>query len=187
MKPFLIMLLSVYGFISYAQTSRSTNRLLFHSINQLGFLNGQAGTELLVQTINGIQVNTFSTGIGIGLDYYKQRSIPVFLDVRKSVFQKPQSPFVYIDGGYHFLWAKKEPKEWIRTNEKGGLYYDFGIGYSFPAFQKGAVHISLGYSVKNMSEKVNQNPWRSSWPLPEDYLQSDYTLRRYSFKMGLSL
>ncbi|HYH13718.1 MAG TPA: hypothetical protein VD794_00765 [Flavisolibacter sp.] len=187
MKPFLIFLLSVCCCISHAQTGKSTNRPTFHSINLLGFLNGEAGSEPLVQTINGIQVKTYSMGIGVGLDYYKQRSVPVFLDIRKNIFRKAQSPFVYLDGGYHFLWSNNKPKEWIRTNEKGGLYYDLGIGYSFPASKTAAVQVSFGYSVKNMSEKVNQYPWRSSWPSPEDYQQLNYTLRRYSFKMGLSL
>lgn len=187
MKQLIIFLLLGFGYLAHAQSPKSTPKLSFRSINQIGFLSGQAGTEPLAQTINGVQYKTFSTGIGIGLDYYKERSIPLFLDIRKHVFHKPQTPFVYLDGGYHFPWTHDKAEEWIRTTVKGGLYYDVGIGYRFPTFKTGAIHVSLGYSAKNMSETINHNPWRSSWPLPEDYQQFDYTLRRYSFKMGLTL
>jgi len=185
MKKLIILLLLGGSLLGNAQ--QASNKLRFRSTNQVGFQSGQAGTEFQVQTINSIQYKTFSTGLGVGLDYYKERSIPVFLDVRKNVFAKQQTPFVYADGGYHFTWLKDKPEDWIRTDVKGGLYYDLGIGYSFPTSKTGAILVSLGYSVKNISEKVNHNIWRSSWPLPEDFHQLDYTLRRYSFKMGLTL
>ena len=187
MKQFLLCLLLGQCLLSYAQHTTSSNKLRFRSTHQVGFQSGEAGTELQLQTINGIQYKTFSTGIGVGLDYYKERSVPLFLNVQKNLLQKPRTPFIYADGGYHFAWPKEKPEEWMRTDVEGGLYYDLGIGYRFPAFKTGAVHISLGYSVKEVSEKVKRNIWISSLPMPEDFQRFDYTLRRYSFKMGLTL
>jgi hypothetical protein len=171
----------------HAQFNKQTNKPVFRSLNQIGVVHGQAGTTPLVQTINGFQYKSLTTGIGVGLDYYKQRSVPLFLDVRKNISTRPQTPFVYLDGGYHFLWTKEPMQEWLITERKGGWYYDLGVGYSLPAFKTGAVHLSLGYSVKKMSEKVNQNPWRSSLPQPGDFQMFEYQLRRYSFKIGLAL
>jgi hypothetical protein len=187
MKQLLLCLLLGQCVLTHAQQANSSNKLRFRSTNQIGFLSGEASTELQLQTVNGIQYKTYSMGIGVGLDYYKERSVPLFLNVQKNLLQKPSTPFVYADGGYHFAWPKEKAEEWIRKDVEGGLYYDLGIGYRFPTFRTGAIHVSLGYNVKQMSEKINQNLWRSSFPLPEDFQRFDYTLRRYSFKMGLTL
>src|SRR5262245_27408802 len=77
----------------------------FNSLAQLGILEGEAGTAFQLQTINGIQFKTWSAGIGVGLDYYKYRSIPLFLDLRKYILNKPRTPFLYADGGIHFAWV----------------------------------------------------------------------------------
>lgn len=187
MKQLLFCLLLGQCLLIHAQHNKNSNKFRFRSTHQVGFQSGQAGTDLQLQTINGIQYKTFSTGIGVGLDYYKERSVPLFLNVQKNLLRQPRTPFVYANGGYHFPWLKEKAEEWIRIDVDGGLYYDLGIGYHFPAFKSGAVHVSLGYSVKNMSEKINQNIWRSSLPAQEDFQRFDYTLRRYSFKMGLTL
>lgn len=186
-KLFTSILLSAYLF-SFAQTTKKTAQVRFRSINQIGFVNGQTGTELLLQSINGIQYQTFIVGIGIGLDYYQQRSVPVFLELRKNLFKKTNTPFVYVDGGHHFVWLAEEPEEWFTSSIKGELYYDLGVGYHFPAFRSSAVTVSLGYNVKTMSEIRNIHPERSSWPPPPgDFQKFDYKLSRYSFKMGLAL
>lgn len=174
--------------LSYAQTAQKTNPVRFHSTNQVGFIQGQEGSALLLQSINGIQYQTYLAGIGVGLDYYKQRSVPLFLALRKNLFPKSNTPFIYIDGGYHFIWKDDATENFIVTDKKGGIFSDLGIGYNFSAFQSSAVTISLGYSIKNMSETQNLHPERSSWPPPPGDLQKfEYKLKRYVFKIGLTL
>lgn len=188
MKNLLTAILLSTCILSNAQKTKKANAVQFHSINQVGLAQGQDGSALLLQSINGIKYETYVAGVGIGLDYYKQRSVPLFLELRKHLFQKSSTPFVYADGGFHFIWSNVEPQEWFVTEVKGGLYYDLGVGYNFGAFKSNAVTISFGYSVKNKSEIINLHPERSSWPPPpSDFQKFEYSLRRYVFKMGLTL
>ena len=58
----------------------------FQSLLQGGLLDGAAGPSWQLQTINGIYYKTWFAGIGVGLDYYTMRTIPLFLDLRKEYF-----------------------------------------------------------------------------------------------------
>ena len=59
-----------------AQETSEKNQVSFQSINQLGFLTGETGNAFQIQTINGIKISRFFTGIGVGIDEYHTRSIP---------------------------------------------------------------------------------------------------------------
>ena len=63
------------------------------------------------------------------MDYYYERSIPVFLDLRKKIFDKLSAPFLYADGGYAFLWQKE--KNIYQMDSHGGLFYELGLAMKF--------------------------------------------------------
>src|SRR5688572_9219460 len=75
----------------------------FSSINQIGGLYGSKGTYFQLQTINGIRYKTWFAGIGAGIDLYTRGGFPVFLDVRKDIFEKRSTPFLYADAGIHLV------------------------------------------------------------------------------------
>ncbi|HVE61154.1 MAG TPA: hypothetical protein VNA26_05005 [Chitinophagaceae bacterium] len=173
-----------------AQKPVNKKQIRFHSINQVGILAGSSDASLQLQTINGIKKKTWFAGLGVGLDYYYVRSIPVFLDVRKNIFDKPVTPFVYADGGYQFPWSSKKDEAvawWGDEKTKGGIYYELGIGYKTLVLKKMRLLFSAGYSYKNISQTVNGMPWLSIWPPPrEAYEKHEYSLRRIAIKAGLS-
>ena len=183
---FIVLLLLFTNLYCFSQTGKQDKKFRFQSLNQIGFVYGEAGAEPIIQSINGIQHQSFFIGAGLGLDYYNERSLPLFMDIRKSILNKVNTPFIYIDGGYHLMLEKSKEEDWISKDQKGGLYYDAGIGYSFPVFKTSSLVISMGYSSKEQSEKMNRYTWRSSIAQPSDYETIEYTLRRYSFKMGLA-
>jgi hypothetical protein len=92
---FTILGFLVISSICHAQKNAAWQ---FHSINQLGLLEGQIGSAFQIQTINGAQYKSWFGGIGIGLDYYRFRSIPLFLDFRKD-FGKKISSFLFMQMG----------------------------------------------------------------------------------------
>jgi hypothetical protein len=162
--------------------------LRFHSITQAGLLAGSSDGQLLLQTTIGLKYKTYFAGAGVGLDYYQVRSVPVFIDVRKYIFDKPQSPFVYADAGVNFPWARQNEENW-NIKYKTGSYFDFGIGYHFPLKKSLALVVSGGYSQKTLSAKEYTMNWflSSSWPPPGGYIINyDYTFRRFNIKAGLS-
>ena len=102
----------------------------FSSTTQVGMLEGSSGTSFQFQTINGARYRNWFAGIGIGYDRYRLRSVPLFLDLRWSLFSRPNTPFVYGDVGYNFDWPEDRDKEnWYTSDFSGGVYYDAGIGY----------------------------------------------------------
>src|SRR5688572_26776039 len=108
MKPKLILycLVAVFSLSAYAQKSK----IKFNSINTFGVAAGESRPFGLLQTVNGVMYNNYFGGIGAGLDYYSYRTIPVFIDLRRSI-GKLNKGFIYADLGYNFPWKEKPGKE----------------------------------------------------------------------------
>ena len=189
-KRFLVTFCLLQTIIVSAQREKneSEKNIHFHSITQAGFLIGSSDVQLQLATINGIKYKTYFVGAGIGLDYYFERTVPVFIDLRKNILNRYQSPFVYAAAGINIPWIDKDQENWNREYKKGG-YYELGLGYNFPLRKSLAVVLSAGYSVKLLSAK--EYTWNyflsSSWPPPSAYINHyQYTLRRIGIKAGVS-
>ena len=57
----------------------------FQSILQAGLLLGESRSEFEIQSINGVKWKTFSGGVGVGIDNYVFRTVPVFIDLRTDI------------------------------------------------------------------------------------------------------
>ena len=165
-----------------AQNETKNKKIVFQSVNQLGLMIGESGNEFQIQSVNGIKMKTFFAGIGVGLDEYSIRSVPLFLDLRKELKKSGKTPFVYADAGMHFIWDNSN-YDWV-SYEQPGMFYDLGIGYRIPV-QSNAILVSAGYSFKSYTSKAPQYTWL--WNAnPENYYRYDYELRRISIKAGFS-
>jgi len=117
----------------------------------------------------------------------------LFLDVRKYLWDKTSTPFVYADGGYHFLMDNTDKKWGTITKYKGGLYYDVGFGYKLTLKAKQALLLSTGYSFKELTENQYSDlslvdiVWANGWNGRRDgFIEGyKYRLNRWSFKVGL--
>ena len=163
-------------------------KLKFSSINQLGLLIGSSDHAFQIQTINGLSYQTWFAGVGLGLDGYRERSIPLFADFRKAVFQKQESPFIYMDLGASLPWRKEEKAEWQTSTWRSGWFYEAGIGYTFPVKGSLVLNVTGGYSLKALHETRTATGVIIDFPpydreSPKEYY--DYTYRRFSLKLGL--
>ena len=188
-KICLLPVWMIVAFTGFAQTEQGTSKksFAFHSINQIGILEGEAGTSLQLQTVAGVQYRKWFAGLGTALDYYSFRTIPVFVDIRRDFTAKNKTPFVYADAGVSYPWVKNEQKAWYSSKYTPGLYYDMGVGYRFSFKNSGALTMSVGYSQKKMTEKRPAPLYIDIWPNPYPYDYNnryDYTLRRLSIKAG---
>lgn len=188
---FIAILLCITSFRSHAQIKVDSVKNSkdcscgFQSLLQAGLLDGSAGPSWSLQTINGIFYKSWFAGIGIGLDYYTMRTIPLFIDARKDLFQKRRTPFFYVDGGIHFDWLKKKEKPaWGSSEYNRGFFYDLGAGYKFGIGKRDALLISTGYTVKILrEERMSAIQCIRAPCIPQnDYF--DYTFRRITFKVG---
>ena len=167
--------------------SQKNKTLRIHSINQLGLLNGQVGSAFQLQTVNGIQYKTWFAGAGVGLDYYKIRSIPLFFDARKEFGKTDNAFFVYGDIGINFPWATDKEKIYP-ANDKfpNRMYVDAGIGYKLKLKNRTALLFSAGYSYKKITEQsYGITPPPYGVPPFDSFNEIDYNLERLSIKIGI--
>src|SRR5689334_8657847 len=107
-KIILILTIAIVPFAVKAQETveKKKDKFRFSSQNYAGILEGESGTSLQVQTINGLRYKTWFAGVGTGLDYYYQRTIPLFLSVSKFLSSTKVPLYFNGDAGINFIWSK---------------------------------------------------------------------------------
>ncbi len=193
-KFVMIGLLAIFSITCSAQQKTAGNFLKFHSFNSVGLIEGQAGSAFQPQTINGVQYKSWFGGVGVGLDYYRLRSIPLFADIRKEFGKNGNHFFIYADAGTNFYWERDKDVKQFPANDKvkNGFYGEAGLGYKFRLNSKIALFISGGYSYKKLTETGNNyslnyitNPVGfpvDDNPSPE---KINYNLNRLVLKAGI--
>jgi hypothetical protein len=183
-----IMLIMIVGIVS-AQQNNSVRPWQFHSINNVGLLEGETGSAFQLQTINGVNYKSWFAGIGVGLDFYRLRTIPLFADFRKEFGKGNNKVFVYSDVGINFSWVTDQQKTINVENDKfhNGFYGDWGLGYKVMVNRKNNLLLSLGYSYKRTVETYDQIYYPTFLPGPMEGDQEqkiNYSLNRLTIKIG---
>ena len=170
-----------------AQKNSPSRKFKFSSVNQFGLLLGEKGESVSLQTINGVRKSSWSAGIGTGIDLYSQRSVPLFIDVRKEFTQASNKPFVYLDGGVNFQWMNYIQKEQRRSADtKPGAYYEAGLGYNIFMRHQSAFVLSAGYTYKRIREEyMNYRLMRGVYGESPEQMISQY--RRLVIRIGIRL
>lgn len=160
---------------------------VFGSQNFIGMLEGESGTSLQLQTINGVRYKSWFAGLGTGLDYYYERSIPVFLSLNRLMNPTRLPLYLHADAGLNIPWVPGfVQKQWGSSRYTPGLYWAGGIGYKFDIGKKcnNALLLDLGYSYKRYQEKSDLVFPCLVPPCPSETERYDYRLRRLSLKLG---
>jgi len=185
----IILLTAIFClFLNYAfsQISKSSKeRVHFRSSFLAGVLEGEKGGYFQMQLINGIKYKTMFAGIGIGLDHYYIRSVPIVLQIEKDFSAGPSRPYLYGNAGLNIPWATNNQEQ---TGMKSNWISEFGLGYKFPISSKNLLFFNAGYEIKHLRQIV------PGWPVTSDpqfyYLNYDqhysYTFRMLSVKAGIS-
>jgi len=190
MKPkylFLIIFLSG-SILSLAQKKETAYK--FHSINSLSLLNGENEVSAGLQSVNGFQKKNLFVGLGVGLDYYIYRSVPLFGDVRYEFGKNKNKLFVYADAGINFQWVE-DPNVggpifiWDGFNTTrdfdNGIYTDAGFGYIVGMKKGGGLVLSFGHTLKSLKSTETYQDWRTQEWLTDIYR---YKLNRIAVKVG---
>ena len=187
---FLLLILSG-GMNANAQSAdipkQNTCSCSFTSINQVGLVAGEANDSYQLQTVNGLQFKTWMVGAGIGIDGYRFRSIPLFLQLRKEFNLNTNALFLYNDIGVNYPWVKDQQKPYYGSGDYShGMYYDGGLGYRLTLKRQSLV-FSSGFTLKEMSEDRSFTTCPFVGPCFESKDVYHYSLKRLSFKVGLQL
>ena len=157
----------------------------FHSINNVGLLEGETGSAFQLQTINGMQYRSWYAGVGLGLDFYRYRTIPLFIDFRKEFGSEINKFFAYADGGVNFAWLTDNEKATNLPDDhfETGFYTDLGLGYKVGVGKTNHLLLSIGYSLKKLKET-----YTSYYYFPpgnkSDKEEINYSLNRLTIKVG---
>lgn len=140
------------GIISLSAKGQKSANFSFRSINLGGVVVGQSGTGLMYQTINGVAFKTWFTGIGVGVDNYKYHSLPLFLEISKTMGEG-EPLHLYGNAGYNFA-LKNQPEERLSYFDnykfKGGFFADMGVALRAKFVQKTALVFRAGYTFKQV-------------------------------------
>ncbi|HEY5463683.1 MAG TPA: hypothetical protein VIJ95_10550 [Hanamia sp.] len=185
---FILIISFLINFSAYSQK----NKIRFQSINQFAMVGGESQVNSAYQTINGIRFSNWFSGIGIGVDNYRYRTLPLFFDGRW-YFGYEKRGFIYGDIGYNFPMKDKPGKEiyyYDSYHFTGGVYTDFGIGYQVPLYKKSSMLFSLGYSSKKMTNRVGVNTGvniicYNYGGCPVSYENYDFSFNTMILKAGL--
>ncbi|HTB25881.1 MAG TPA: hypothetical protein VK711_10935 [Puia sp.] len=188
----LFIMLTMNVGIASAQQINSSGPWQFHSMNNVGLLEGETGSAFQIQTINGVKYKSWFAGIGLGMDFYRLRTIPLFADFRKEFGKSNNKIFVYSDIGINFSWVTDQQKTMNVENDKfhNGFYGDWGLGYKVKVNRKNNFLLSLGYSYKKTVETYDQiyyppGIFYGPETQPNDQGQKiNYSLNRLTIKIG---
>jgi hypothetical protein len=187
LQPVVLFCLVLFTISASAQDAVKimAHKFSFTSYNSAGILLGQSNPQLSLQSVNGVQYGPWFAGVGVGLDYYYMRSVPVFIDLRRLIIPK-KNLYLYADAGVNYPYLKKPKEEemWYNAEHQQGLYLDGGLGYLFSA-EKQTGFFSIGYSTKRLRETIEH---AYIWGPPDRPVQKDnlrYQFNRVIVKAGL--
>lgn len=189
MKKYIILLILVSGVLHFARAQEWYDELSLQSVSSVGFLNGSRGSSFALQTIFGAAYHNTFAGLGIGIDYYRFRAIPLFADLRHTFGKGKRNMFFYGDIGYSLDWLTEKNRLESnyyseRDNYKGGLYYDAGMGYAISFKKADALLLSAGYSSKKIQNVIGKGICPLVGPCYDDQQTYRYYLSRLSLKAG---
>lgn len=190
-KYFLLTWILIISICSIHAQQVKKHELKFSSINNIGLLSGEIQNKFTIQSINGLKYKSWFAGLGVSLDNYGYRSIPAFIDLRKTFGHYQWSPFVYIDGGINFpLYSSDLPRKWSNQDAyklKNTFYRETGLGVSAKLDKKLKFNFSVGYSYKHFAY-TQYNYYYILMNLPyskPNSSQYDFYYRRIAIRSGL--
>jgi hypothetical protein len=190
-----ILLTTAFLFITIVMSAQTNKKPVFYVHPQAALLNGDHSVSGQVQVSGGIEKNALSIGIGAAIDYYKIRTVPLFADLRFA-FGKDRAIFSYLNVGSNIAWALESQYNnyWVmggssKSSFSNGVYTDIGIGYSFRKGKKNSMTMSIGYSMKTISESHLETIYRDFPPYTTENHERkmDYTFNRIALRLGIKL
>jgi hypothetical protein len=190
-----IFLMAALLLVTIAVSAQTKRKNIFYLHPQAALLNGDHSVSGQVLLSGGIEKKAFSIGIGAAIDYYKIRTVPLFADLR-AAFGKDRAIFSYLNLGSNIAWALESQynEYWMmggrsKSSFSNGVYTDIGIGYSFRKSKKNAVTMSIGYSMKTISESHTEMVYRDFPPYGGENHErkTDYTFNRIALRLGIRL
>lgn len=110
----------LFCLLIFAAGLQAQTKPRFSTQNTVGILIGGSDNAPQLQTVNGVAFNNWFTGIGAGIDWYYQRSIPVFVSANRYFTTGPRRQvFLTTGAGINYPWGNR-----IISRMGGGMIYE---------------------------------------------------------------
>ncbi|MBU0763776.1 MAG: hypothetical protein KJ607_02960 [Bacteroidetes bacterium] len=148
---------------------RSKGYLLFFDTGLL--VNGDR-LSLSQHLVNGYEFPfRLSAGLGTGIELVDGAKLPLFADVRYSVFPGKFSPYVYLQGGYTFPIEEDNGYYAYR----GGVFLGAGIGLISYFTEHFGIVVTMGYNHQQSSSSWDS--WDETSKTTMNYYYNSAALR----------
>ena len=177
----------LFSSIIFFSVQAQNEKVKYQSINLGGITVGESEVNAVFQTINGINFSQWFLGIGIGVDYYQYKTLPLFFDARR-FFGRRHKEFLYGNFGYNLPLNNKPGNEisyYDSYDFKGGIYTDFGLGIKIKFIKSTSLVFSLGHSYKKLQSKIGTLICPFLGPCYIDYKNYEFGYGRLILKTGL--
>jgi hypothetical protein len=193
-KQICMMVLLLCSMQLLAQKPAKRSKL--YIVPQLGLINGDRYVSGQVALVGGKEKDGWGIGIGAAVDYYKLRTLPVFVDVRKNITNADWPVFAYANFGVN-IPAPLETQTrvyspWYNTSDsryQAGLYTDLGLGYAMLNKKHRGFVMSIGFSSKGNTEKYMETIYNDFPPYKANQYERklSYSFNRVILKLGFRL
>lgn len=159
---------------------------------EVNLLNGDNHVNGQVNLQVGLQQKTWQFSVGSGFDYYKYRTIPVYVELKKFFGLEQHQLFVFVKGGSTIAWPTETQKTLRNTNWwgvyspsmfKNGLFAEGGVGYSLFNKKQHGFYTAAGYSFKSLRESYTEQNWNGNI-LVSTKRSALYQMNRILLKIG---
>jgi hypothetical protein len=191
MKGIYVSVLSILiGLSLQAQTTKQKGAISVSA--ETALLNGDSHVNMQILLSAGYELKGWFIGAGSGFDYYKYRTAPVFVDVKKYLGKGNRQLFIYMNGGTDIAWPTENQKtlhesNWWGFNSdnkfKNGIYTDLGLGYTLFNSKHRGFFTALGYSTKTMTEIYKESIWTGTTTVISERTLK-YTMNRVLLRIG---
>lgn len=150
----------IISFLLSTSISAQKKKVRFQSVNQFAIVGGESHVNTAFHTVNGVKFSDCFFGIGVGIDYYRYKTLPLFADARW-YFGEDKRGFIYGDIGYDFPMKNKPGKEmsyYTNYHFTGGIYTEFGIGFKTKFIKNSSILFSVGHGYKELQSRIGVVP-----------------------------
>jgi hypothetical protein len=176
--------------------AQKTGKPKLNIIPEISALNGNSTVSVAHSLTALFFKNGWGFGAGAGIDYYKIRSVPVFVSGRKEFSKTDHHLFGYAQFGYNIALALDNqhfhPGNYLtfgNSRFSNGIYSDVGIGYALLNKNRKGLEFSIGYSAKTLTETYIETIYGDFPPYSIQQSQHSfrYSLNRLALKVGFRL
>lgn len=154
-------------FVFLFATKAFSQKIAYAGSFETTLVNGSYETELAVSTAHGIRFGNWSTAVGAGIDYYRFRSVPLFIDVKRYVPLRKFQPFIQAGAGVNIAWPTDGQKIfqkwwsswWPQTDTlpfRNGFHGKLLLGVVFNPQSRVKIGISAGWNYKTQSTVMQE-------------------------------